>query len=190
MTLPYRAAGDVPDCCINAGYASADASGACSSFASPSPLDPNRRSSSCWALMKASLNAFASIISQRAAASKQTVRPVKSEKSADEWQQKAALEGKTIDLLSLLAKRMARVHASGSPSLTSAVAFQTQLRSLPTFGDSFIAGTTGAHQPTSTRRPLCTSFVVPRGRIESRLVRLHETYRSGLHRLSGSCPAS
>lgn len=50
------------------------------------------------------------------------------------------------DLLSLLAKRMANVQASGSPSLTSAVAFQTQLRSLPTFGDSFMAGTTVAGQ--------------------------------------------
>lgn len=45
-------------------------------------------------------------------------------------------------LLSLLAKRMARVAASGSPSLTSAAAFQTQLRSLPTFGESFMSGTT------------------------------------------------
>jgi hypothetical protein len=37
---------------------------------------------------------------------------------------------------------MANVCASGSPSLTSADAFQTQLRSLPTFGDNFISGTT------------------------------------------------
>jgi hypothetical protein len=37
---------------------------------------------------------------------------------------------------------MARVEASGSPSLTSAAAFHTQLRSLPTFGDSFMSGTT------------------------------------------------
>jgi hypothetical protein len=44
--------------------------------------------------------------------------------------------------LSLLPKRMARVCASGSPSLTSAAAFQTQLRSLPTLGDSFMSGTT------------------------------------------------
>lgn len=48
----------------------------------------------------------------------------------------------TVNLLSLLAKRMARVCASGSPSLTSAAAFQTQLRSLPTLGDNFISGTT------------------------------------------------
>jgi hypothetical protein len=46
------------------------------------------------------------------------------------------------DLLSALAKRMARVDASGSPSDTSAAAFHTQLRSLPTFGESFISGTT------------------------------------------------
>lgn len=46
------------------------------------------------------------------------------------------------DLLSELAKRMARVWASGSPSLTSAAAFQTQLLSLPTFGESFMSGTT------------------------------------------------
>ena len=46
------------------------------------------------------------------------------------------------NLLSLLANRMARVCASGSPSLTSAAAFQTQLRSLPTFGESFMSGTT------------------------------------------------
>ena len=46
------------------------------------------------------------------------------------------------DLLSLLANRMARVCGSGSPSLTSAAAFHTQLRSLPTLGESFISGTT------------------------------------------------
>jgi hypothetical protein len=46
------------------------------------------------------------------------------------------------DLLSEFANRMARVCASGSPSLTSAAAFQTQLRSDPTLGDSFISGTT------------------------------------------------
>ena len=46
--------------------------------------------------------------------------------------------------LSLLANRMAKVCASGSPSLTSAAAFQTQLRSLPTFGESFMSGTTVA----------------------------------------------
>lgn len=44
--------------------------------------------------------------------------------------------------LSLLAKRMARVCFSGSPSETSAVVFQTQLRSLPTLGLNFISGTT------------------------------------------------
>lgn len=43
--------------------------------------------------------------------------------------------------LSELAKRMARVTASGSPSLTSAAAFHTQDRSEPTLGDSFISGT-------------------------------------------------
>lgn len=45
-------------------------------------------------------------------------------------------------LLSELANRMARVRASGSPSLTSAAAFHTQLRSEPTLGESFISGTT------------------------------------------------
>lgn len=46
-----------------------------------------------------------------------------------------------VDVLSELAKRMARVTASASPSLTSAAAFQTQERSEPTLGDSFISGT-------------------------------------------------
>lgn len=46
------------------------------------------------------------------------------------------------DLLSEFANRMARVWASGSPSLTSAAAFQTQLLSDPTLGESFISGTT------------------------------------------------
>ena len=46
------------------------------------------------------------------------------------------------DLLSELANRIANVTASGSPSLTSAAAFQTQLRSEPTLGESFISGTT------------------------------------------------
>lgn len=55
------------------------------------------------------------------------------------------------DLLSLLAKRMARVQASGSPSLTSAAAFQTQLRSLPTLALSVMSGTTRAkHQSPGT----------------------------------------
>ena len=45
-------------------------------------------------------------------------------------------------VLSLLANRIARVWGSGSPSLTSAAAFQTQLRSLPTLGESFMSGTT------------------------------------------------
>lgn len=47
------------------------------------------------------------------------------------------------NILSELAKRIARVTASASPSLTSAAAFHTQLRSDPTLGDSFISGTTG-----------------------------------------------
>jgi len=46
------------------------------------------------------------------------------------------------DLLSLFANLIASVDASGSPSLTSAAAFQTQLRSLPTLGESFMSGTT------------------------------------------------
>jgi len=44
--------------------------------------------------------------------------------------------------LSLLANRIAKVCASGSPSLTSAAAFQTQDRSDPTFGLNFMSGTT------------------------------------------------
>jgi hypothetical protein len=67
--------------------------------------------------------------------------------------------------LSLLAKRMARVWASGSPSLTSAAAFHTQLRSEPTLGDSFMSGTTA---PVSTHsRHLYIS---------------RQTYRSGWRR--------
>jgi hypothetical protein len=57
-------------------------------------------------------------------------------------QYNVAADGGKRDLLSGLAKRMARVTPSGSPSLTSAAAFQTQLRSEPTLGDSFISGTT------------------------------------------------
>jgi hypothetical protein len=57
---------------------------------------------------------------------------------------------KTGSLLSVLAKRIAKVHGSGSPSETSAAAFQTQLRSLPTFGESFMSGTTtDENQPLS-----------------------------------------
>lgn len=48
----------------------------------------------------------------------------------------------TSNSLSLLANLMARVCASGSPSLTSAETFQTQLRSLPTLGESFMSGVT------------------------------------------------
>lgn len=54
-------------------------------------------------------------------------------------------EGKLVlkhVILSLLANRMANVWASGSPSLTSAAAFHTQLLSLPTFGSRCIFGTT------------------------------------------------
>ena len=50
------------------------------------------------------------------------------------------------DILWLLANLIASVHASGSPSLTSAAAFQTQLRSLPTLGESFMSGTTIEHK--------------------------------------------
>lgn len=52
-------------------------------------------------------------------------------------------QGTFEHLLSELANRMASVTASASPSLTSAAAFQTQLRSEPTLGESFISGTTG-----------------------------------------------
>lgn len=47
-----------------------------------------------------------------------------------------------LHVLSELANRIARVTASGSPSLTSAAAFHTQLRSEPTLGDRVISGTT------------------------------------------------
>ena len=47
-----------------------------------------------------------------------------------------------LSLLSELAKRIAKVTASASPSETSAAAFQTQDLSDPTFGESFISGTT------------------------------------------------
>jgi hypothetical protein len=60
--------------------------------------------------------------------------------------------------LSLLAKRMARVCASGSPSLTSAAAFQTQLRSLPTLGDSFMSGTTMHFLVCVTVPAICVSY--------------------------------
>lgn len=53
-----------------------------------------------------------------------------------------AISGKASHVLSELAKRIAKVTASGSPSLTSAAAFQTQLRSEPTLGESLISGTT------------------------------------------------
>ena len=48
--------------------------------------------------------------------------------------------------LSEFANRIAKVCASGSPSLTSAATFQTQLRSLPTLGESFISGVTAGSQ--------------------------------------------
>lgn len=49
---------------------------------------------------------------------------------------------------------MARVHGSGSPSLTSAAAFQTQLLSLPTLGESFISGTTMITLASSPRHSI------------------------------------
>jgi len=48
---------------------------------------------------------------------------------------------------------MASVCASGSPSLTSAAAFQTQLLSLPTLGESFISGTTKSALAFKKPRP-------------------------------------
>jgi hypothetical protein len=62
------------------------------------------------------------------------------------------------DSLSLLAKRIARVCASGSPSLTSAAAFQTQLRSLPTLGDSFMSGTTARLLVCIAISTVCVSY--------------------------------
>lgn len=55
---------------------------------------------------------------------------------------KCVIESKHLYVLSELANRIARVTASGSPSLTSAAAFHTQLRSEPTLGDRVISGTT------------------------------------------------
>ena len=77
---------------------------------------------SCCALMNASLKRFASV-EMLAIPSHHLVRPRRNS-------------------LSLFANRIASVQASGSPSLTSAAAFHTQLRSLPTFGESFMSGTT------------------------------------------------
>lgn len=63
------------------------------------------------------------------------------------WGQIVSIKGKygrfsnNRNALSELAKRIARVTASASPSLTSAAAFQTQERSEPTLGESFISGT-------------------------------------------------
>jgi len=49
--------------------------------------------------------------------------------------------------LSVLAKRMARSSLVGEPSAMSASTFQTQDRSLPTFGVSFISGMTVCSLP-------------------------------------------
>lgn len=57
---------------------------------------------------------------------------------------------KGLHILSELANRMARVTASGSPSLTSAAAFHTQLRSEPTLGDRVISGTTAQASVSKT----------------------------------------
>lgn len=76
---------------------------------------------SCCALMKASLKRLASVV--MLASFMYTV-------------------GSQHHLLSLLANRMAKVCASGSPSLTSAAAFHTQDRSDPTLGLNFMSGTT------------------------------------------------
>lgn len=92
------------------------------SSAAPSAALENRASFSFWAWMKASLKALASTRYQ--------------------YKNTTARRASCFDSLSELAKRMARVTASGSPSLTSAAAFHTQLRSEPTLGESFISGTT------------------------------------------------
>lgn len=76
-------------------------------------------------------------------------------------------------LLSELANRMARVWASGSPSLTSAAAFQTQLRSLPTFGDSFISGTTVISLAKPFLLPIARHTVVVGANLQ-RLVSSHD----------------
>lgn len=80
----------------------------------------------------------------------------------------------TRNILSELPKRMARVTASGSPSLTSAAAFHTQDRSEPTLGDSFISGTTG--------RALLASLHTPHRLSPCLLSTFRYTYCSGWRR--------
>ena len=128
----------------------------------------NKASFSCWALMKASLKRLAS-------RQHQLVMPPKFPGSARRH------------VLSLLANRMAKVWGSGSPSLTSAAAFQTQLLSLPTLGDSFISGTTKiVSWSTSQESPRFTPTTPPS---ENPGVK-SSTYHSGSHRPSKSYPAS
>lgn len=86
--------------------------------------------------MKASLKRLASIRVRLISQSERKKRGWKRGLKAEQWNWR--------DILSLLANRMASVCASGSPSLTSAAAFQTQLRSLPTLGESFMSGTTSS----------------------------------------------
>ena len=83
----------------------------------------NSASLSDWAFSKASLKRLASRWSRFSKA-------------------KVSRVGRICYVLSLFANRIASVCGSGSPSLTSAAAFHTQLRSLPTLGESFMSGTT------------------------------------------------
>jgi len=72
---------------------------------------------------------------------------------------------------------MASVTASGSPSLTSAAAFQTQLRSEPTLGESFISGT------TATRLGSLSRLRVQAGKRDRRGGRRTVVVRADLERL-------
>lgn len=98
-------------------------------------------SCSCWPFMKASLKRFASGKLYR----------VLVYGNIDGGRKRREVKKK--NLLSLLANRIASVW--GSPagfSLTSIAVFHTQLRSLPTLGESFMSGTTitGGIIPIST----------------------------------------
>lgn len=123
-------------------------------------------SCSCWPFMKASLKRFASGKLYR----------VLVYGNIDGWRKRREVKKK--NLLSLLANRIASVW--GSPagfSLTSIAVFHTQLRSLPTLGESFMSGTTitGGIIPISTPPPpACLSKTQQKG------MRSLSTYPNGL----------
>ena len=109
----------------------------------------NSASFSCCALMKASLKRLASVMVGRQVSHhflggrrKGSAFPIMKKD-----------RGRRHNVLSLLANRMASVCGSGSPSLTSAAAFHTQLRSLPTLGDSLMSGTTAQRKKKDRQQP-------------------------------------